>query len=205
MDSKSMENVLDECADIRIMNPKTGEIHEEKGLVLINTKTNKFEAFGNECLSLEGKNPDFMLVVPIVRGEITDYICTENLFSWMYRKYVKKRFLFIKKSALICVDEPISPINIKVYEDAVMLAGKGDFKDIQYMGASVTEKPEYLSWDQCIEMTLERRKDTGCVIRITKNDPAGYARSLYQNYLDNCKRWKAAPKEEEFSVLKKDF
>lgn len=28
MDSKSMENVLDECADIRIMNPKTGEIHE---------------------------------------------------------------------------------------------------------------------------------------------------------------------------------
>ena len=31
MDSKSMENVLDECADIRIMNPKTGEIHEGMG------------------------------------------------------------------------------------------------------------------------------------------------------------------------------
>ena len=31
MDSKSMENVLDECADIKIMNPKIGENHEGMG------------------------------------------------------------------------------------------------------------------------------------------------------------------------------
>ena len=31
MDSKSIENVFDECADIRIMNPKTGEIHKGMG------------------------------------------------------------------------------------------------------------------------------------------------------------------------------
>ena len=34
MYSKSIKMALDECADIRIMNPKTGETHEEKGLVL---------------------------------------------------------------------------------------------------------------------------------------------------------------------------
>lgn len=195
MYSKVIEKALEECADIRIMDPKTVEIHEEKGLVLCNINNDKFVAFGNECLEFEGTDPNLKLVIPIVRGEITDYICTANLFSWMYRKYVKKGFIFIKKSVLLCVDEPVSTINIKAYEDAVMMAGKGDFKDIQFVGGSITIKPEETTWEQCIEVLLERRKDTGCVIHITKNEPAGYARSLYREYLDSCKRWKVIPEE----------
>ena len=96
---------------------------------------------------------------------------------------------------LICVDEPVSPINIRAYEDAIILAGGGNFKDVQFMGASVTQRSDSMTWDECIEKALENRKDTGCVLRVTKNNPSGYARSFYQEYLDSCKRWNVVPEE----------
>ena len=177
------------------MNPKTGETHEEKGLVLYNSKTEKLVAFGNECLKFDGIDPDLKLITPIVRGAIMDYVCVEQLFSWMIHKYIGKRHLFFKKLALICVDEPVTPINVKAYEDLTMLAGNGNFREIHFMGASVTQRSESMTWEQCIEKTLENRRDIGCVLRITKNDLSGYARSLYQNYLDSCKRWNVIPEE----------
>ena len=86
---------LDECADIRIMNPKTGETHEEKGLVLYDSKTEKLVAFGNECLKFDGIDPDLTLITPIVRGEIMDYLCMEQLFSWMIYKYMLTKIMFL--------------------------------------------------------------------------------------------------------------
>ncbi len=198
MYSNSIKKALDECADIRILNPKTGETHEEKGLVIYSSKTEKLVALGNECLSFDGTDPDLKLVAPIVRGEIIDYVCTEQLFSWMYHKYVCKKHLFIKKSVLICVDEPVSPINIRAYEDAIILAGGGNFKDVQFMGASVTQRSDSMTWDECIEKALENRKDIGCVLRVTKKNPSGYARSFYQEYLDRCKRWNVVPEEKVY-------
>ncbi|MBR1702887.1 MAG: rod shape-determining protein [Lachnospiraceae bacterium] len=197
-----MMDPFDACADIKIYNYKTREIHSEKALVLIHEDTGKILAVGNDCERFALGNEMLRLVAPIALGRVVDYNAAEALFKWLHHKYIlNKKYRLFKgnKKGTICHHEPCSRVDAKYYSDLIFSLG---YKSVILISTEVVgAKPEDMTLDDTL--TLEdalweigaRDNKVECAFEVTKEDPYRYAKCACGRFLSNCKRWGVDPKE----------
>ncbi len=92
------------------------------------------------------------------------------------------------KKALIYLREPMSPIDKKAYEDLMYILG---YRDIFVLDSNTDfggGAPEESIW-----WMDENEGKLDCAIEITKDEPLGYARSAFEDFKKDCKRWGVDP------------
>jgi hypothetical protein len=190
------KRVIDSAADIRIYDYKTKTVHTEKAMVLFRKDTLTIACLGNECEAAYEQITDkenYSFVIPISMGKIYDYITSEKLLRWMIGKYIDradgKRRIFKRSSkALIYLHEPLSPIDLRTYEDLMYLVG---YKEVIVISSNTDlggMTPEEAIWS-----AEEAHGKLDCAIEITKEEPLGYARYAFEEFKKDCKRWGVDP------------
>ncbi len=189
-------SMMDSAADIRIYNYKTKKVHTEKGMVLFGREPVTVACLGSECEEAMTQISDmqnYALVVPISNGRIYDYTASEKLLKWMVHKYIdeaggKRRIFKRSTKALIYLHEPCSPIEKKAYTDLMYILG---YKNILMLDCSTDlggMTPQEAIWS-----AEEVHGKIDCAIEIAKDDLAGYARASYEQFVNDCKRWRVDP------------
>jgi hypothetical protein len=188
--------VNDSAADIRIYDYKTKTVHTEKAMVIFREDSLTIACLGNECEAAYEQITDkenYTFVIPIAMGQIYDYITSEKLIKWMIGKYVeradgKRRIFKRSPKALIYLHEPLSPIDIRAYEDLMYLVG---YKEVIVITSNTViggMTPEEAIWS-----AEEVHGKLDCAIEITKEEPLGYARYAFERFKKDCKRWGVDP------------
>ena len=215
-----MLSEMDSAADIRIYNYKTGTVHTEKGVVIYDKSTLDVKCLGNECADTFDKiwnSKNYALASPISMGKIYHYIAAEMLIKWMIGKYVdrvegKLRNFKRSKRALIYLHEPISPVDIRMYIDLMLMLSykdiyvitmdtghiKGD--KIRFAGKNihVIGTDTFLAGrtpEEAIRKAEEAYGKLDCAIEITKDRHLEYARYAYETFKKDCERWGIDPTE----------
>ncbi|MBR1853886.1 MAG: hypothetical protein IJ794_12220 [Lachnospiraceae bacterium] len=191
-----MMDPFDACADIKIYNYKTREIHSEKALVLAHVDTGKILAVGNDCERFALGDEMLRLVAPIALGRVVDHNAAEALFKWLHHKYIlNKKYRLFKgnKKGIICYHEPCSQIDAKFYSDLICSLGYNSA--ILISTEEVRAKPEDMTWEDALWEIGARDNKVECAFEVTKEDPYRYAKCACGRFLSNCKRWGVDPKE----------
>ena len=148
-----------EPADIRIYTQKDGLVLNEKSLVAFKRNTALVVAVGNEaeCLQNEEEN---VVVSPIKQGELVDYIVAEKMFVYFLKKAWGEKHIR-RPCVAFCLSEPINPVLLKVYEDAIYQAGAKEVivKNVpaEQFIQKMKEEPKnrVVKCDICIEVTKD--------------------------------------------------
>ncbi|MBR5636643.1 MAG: rod shape-determining protein [Pseudobutyrivibrio sp.] len=182
-------SLFDQDADIKIYNYKTKKVHMEKSSILLHAETQKIAALGNECSQYVEGDTRFKLVHPIVMGRVEDYSLAQAFFKWIVNANVNyidgKRRLFKRSNrVLIFLHEPCSEVDKKIYCDLLYELG---YKNIFIISADTelgNTTPEEVIWN-----AEETYGKLDFAIEITKEDKYQYARYLYKELQNSCKRW----------------
>jgi hypothetical protein len=193
--------IINSAADIKIYNYRDRTVHSEKGLVLFKKEKDNFiiACLGEECEKYRmdlSDSDNYVLAIPFSLGAIADYPVAEKLLKYLLNKYVHtsggKRRLFKRADrVLLFLHEPCGPVDLKAYEDLMMLLG---YKDVHM----ITTKTDLggLSVEEAIwNMEEAQGKKFDCAIEITKNNPYEYAKYSYEKLLEDFKRWGVEPAE----------
>ena len=190
------KRVIDSAADIRIYDYKTKTVHTEKAMVIFIKDSLTITCLGNECEATYEQITDkenYSFVIPIAMGKIYDYMTSEKLIRWMIGEHVdradgKKRLFKRSPKALIYLHEPLSPIDIRAFEDLMYLVG---YKEV----IVITPNTDFggMTPEEAIWSAEEVHGKLDCAIEITKDDPLGYARLAFENFKKDCKRWGIDP------------
>ncbi len=190
------KRVIDSAADIRIYDYKTKTVHTETAMVIFIKDSLTITCLGNECEATYEQITDkenYSFVIPIAMGKIYDYMTSEKLIRWMIGEHVdradgKKRLFKRSPKALIYLHEPLSPIDIRAFEDLMYLVG---YKEV----IVITSNTDFggMTPEEAIWSAEEVHGKLDCAIEITKEEPLGYALYAFEKFKKDCKRWGVDP------------
>ncbi len=100
-----------------------GIVLKEPSVVAFDTNTKKIRAVGEEARLMIGRAPENLVVVrPLRKGVISNYVVTEKMMKYFIQKALGKR-LIRKPIVSVCVPSRVTEVERKAVEDATYQAG----------------------------------------------------------------------------------